>query len=70
MHRLNPWRKNYAGGEIKNCFLLGELVQEEFATMNHREKGGYSVLERDIFTRKSTLFQILTNLPEYHKCKN
>ena len=47
---LNPWRKIYAGGEIKNCFLLVELVQEEFATMNHREKGGYSILERVFFS--------------------
>ena len=47
---LNPWRKNYAGGEIKNCSLLGELVQEELPTMNHREKGGYSILERVFFS--------------------
>jgi hypothetical protein len=44
-------RKGYVvGGKINNWFLLSELVQEELATMNHREKGGYSILERAFFS--------------------
>ena len=50
MHLLKSRKGYVVGGKINNWFLLSELVQEELATMNHREKGGYSILERAFFS--------------------